>query len=938
MKCQLFPFQSIAVNNLRMRADNALASYRQYHIPQVISLQAPTGAGKTIIMSAFIEAVYNGTDKFLPQPNAIFVWLSDSPSLNEQSKLKIETKADRIQLGQCITIEDETFDQEKLDDGYIYFLNTQKLSISGNLSKKSDNRQYTIWETIQNTLIEKFDRLYFVIDEAHRGTLGTEAGIATSIMQRFLKGSKAHGLSPLPLVIGMSATAERFNKLVAGISSSTIHNENIKASDVRESGLLKERIIIIHPEDMQKYNEMAVLDRATDEWIEKCKHWRQYCTEQHYKQVEPAFLIQVKAGSSGLISNTDLVDVLCHIEKRVGRKFDNGEVVHTFGSTGDIDIAELTVPHVDPENISDNRKIKVVFFKENLSTGWDCPRAETMMSFRTAEDTTYIAQLLGRMVRTPLQNKVLVDDYLNDVRLFLPYFNKENVEKVVKELQSSEVDDIPVVIDEESIEVPKHEPWHVYHKVKIAPNPYAEAVEGLFGNEAEESVLPQKPIISYKYPIDSAKSDYANEDSGNSKEDNNYIKPQTDFSGGSELNSTSQSKLMTEEAHEQIEIFPAFDSKKVLQFINDRGLITYTIRSVQINNYLKSVLALAELLTSYNIYRNASDEVIKDMVNLIHEYIQNLKITGKYVAARKQVLQLKLSMHIFDIFGAKVENRKIDNLYSASDEILDPQLNNANAKLGYCGLPEHYARFYYDDDDPNSYKIDCILFAFSQECLDKLSKYAKDKFHELIDKYRSYVANKDEKCLSQYRRIVADGDTVSKHILRLPELIDVKIDDDGIEYKNHLYANDKGVAKIKLNTWEKDVIDEEMTRPDFVCWLRNLDRKSWSLCLPYKLEGETKAFYPDFIIVRSDPVSDYAIDILEPHGDDFKDNLAKAKSLAQYVDDELHVQRVQMIRKMHGKYWRLDFSKNEVREKVRQVITSDDFDKIFEVCGFSETK
>lgn len=223
MKCQLFPFQSIAVNNLRMRADNALASYRQYHIPQVISLQAPTGAGKTIIMSAFIEAVYNGTDKFLPQPNAIFVWLSDSPSLNEQSKLKIETKADRIQLGQCITIEDETFDQQELDDGYIYFLNTQKLSISGNLSKKSDNRQYTIWETIQNTLIEKFDRLYFVIDEAHRGTLGTEAGIATSIMQRFLKGSKAHGLSPLPLVIGMSATAERFNKLVAGISSSTIH-------------------------------------------------------------------------------------------------------------------------------------------------------------------------------------------------------------------------------------------------------------------------------------------------------------------------------------------------------------------------------------------------------------------------------------------------------------------------------------------------------------------------------------------------------------------------------------------------------------------------------------------------------------------------------------------------------------------------------------------
>ena len=46
-----------------------------------------------------------------------------------------------------------------------------------------------------------------------------------------------------------------------------------------------------------------------------------------------------------------------------------------------------------------------MFFKMALSTGWDCPRAEVMMSFRRAEDHTYIAQLLGRMVRTPLARR-----------------------------------------------------------------------------------------------------------------------------------------------------------------------------------------------------------------------------------------------------------------------------------------------------------------------------------------------------------------------------------------------------------------------------------------------------------------------------------------------------------------------------------------------------
>ena len=67
----------------------------------------------------------------------------------------------------------------------------------------------------------------------------------------------------------------------------------------------------------------------------------------------------------------------------------------------------------------------------------DCPRAETMMSFRRATDSTYIAQLLGRMVRTPLQMHINVDDSLNDVRLYLPYFNRENVAVVINELQES---------------------------------------------------------------------------------------------------------------------------------------------------------------------------------------------------------------------------------------------------------------------------------------------------------------------------------------------------------------------------------------------------------------------------------------------------------------------------------------------------------------------
>ena len=118
--------------------------------------------------------------------------------------MKIILKADKIQPGQCITISDDSFDQELLEDGHIYFLNTQKLGRSSRLVTGGDDRTWTIWQTLQNTAEQKGDHLYIVIDEAHRGMQDREAARATTIMQKFLKGSEADGWLPCQLS-GMSA-------------------------------------------------------------------------------------------------------------------------------------------------------------------------------------------------------------------------------------------------------------------------------------------------------------------------------------------------------------------------------------------------------------------------------------------------------------------------------------------------------------------------------------------------------------------------------------------------------------------------------------------------------------------------------------------------------------------------------------------------------------
>ena len=174
MKVNLIAFQEKAVKELRMDIADAMDSFRRREKTQVVSLQAPTGAGKTIIAASLIEDIFFGSTPadgttFDEQPEAIFVWLSDSPELNAQSKQKIELKTSKLRFGQCVTIAEESFDMEMLEYGHIYFLNTQKISRSGKLTQHSDNRQYTIWETLDNTIQNKSNRLYFIIDEAHRG-------------------------------------------------------------------------------------------------------------------------------------------------------------------------------------------------------------------------------------------------------------------------------------------------------------------------------------------------------------------------------------------------------------------------------------------------------------------------------------------------------------------------------------------------------------------------------------------------------------------------------------------------------------------------------------------------------------------------------------------------------------------------------------------------
>jgi type III restriction enzyme len=419
MKLKLKGFQEDYTNKLSMALRMAAREAAATASSQAVIFSSPTGSGKTLMVTAAIEKLMEGDGEYAADPRATFLWLSDQPEINEQTRRKmIETS--NLNSSQLIVV-DASFDQESFLPGKIYFLNTQKLGKEKQLVTHSDDRTFTIWETISNTLRNLPENFFVFIDEAHRGMAVNprDQKEAASIVQKFIVGIEGE-ISPVPIIIGISATPDRFDKLIQG-NLRVRRPVIVPPEAVRASGLLKNAIRLFYPTKNQP-TDMTMLRAAAKSWNEYSNHWERYCKAQNERNVKPILVVQVQDGTADNISNTNIEEVISVIDE-VGSLPVNA-FAHTFQEGIDLDFGGKKLRYLHPADINMDPDVLVVLFKTSLNTGWDCPRAEVMMSFRKAIDATLIAQLVGRMVRTPLARHVSSDDFLNMVSLYLPHFDQ----------------------------------------------------------------------------------------------------------------------------------------------------------------------------------------------------------------------------------------------------------------------------------------------------------------------------------------------------------------------------------------------------------------------------------------------------------------------------------------------------------------------------------
>lgn len=487
MKFTLKDYQEEAVRDVLDRLKKARRRWHDDGDRHAFSLTAATGAGKTVMAAAVFEALFYGNDdyNFEADQGAVVIWFSDDPSLNVQSMWRLHEASDKLTVSDLVTIEN-TFSRDSLEAGKIYFLNTQKLGKNsllvrghdpgGDGSAEDDTqlkimpdlRSFTIWDIIQNTIEDPSLTLYLVLDEAHRG-MKESADAKPTIVKQLINGTGS--VPGVPIVWGISATVERFNKAMEGAKGrDTLSNVVVDAKKVQDSGLLKDTIILDVPGEIGDFSTVLVR-RGTDKLKELSEAWANYAAQQgDAEAVVPLMVLQVQ----NTPDRNDIGEALKTVFER-WPDLQPAHVANVFGEHKTETFGSYSVPYIEPQRVQESKEVRILIAKDAISTGWDCPRAEVMVSFRAATDRTHITQLLGRMVRTPLARRIPGNQRLNSVDCLLPKFDKKSVQEVVASLMSGGEagDGVPirrVLINPEEMKPNPDVPDEVWTKLLALPS------------------------------------------------------------------------------------------------------------------------------------------------------------------------------------------------------------------------------------------------------------------------------------------------------------------------------------------------------------------------------------------------------------------------------------------------------------------------------------
>lgn len=354
---ELRDYQKIAIEGLHNKLQKVMSAPE----PGVVIFQAPTGSGKTVMVSETLKKLVKDKDE---EQHFAFVWISVR-MLHEQSKEKLERYYEDDRLISCSYFED--LQDREIAENEILFINWHSINKKDiNIYVKENEQDNNLNAIIQNTKDEG-RQIILIIDESHHTAASEKSRELIEV------------ISP-KVTIEVSATPHLHDN-VAEI-------ERVSLSAVKAEEMIKSEIAV-NPE----FLKLKIGSKDSDELVieQGLKKREQLASlfKKEKAEINPLMLIQLPDKHAELLDKKDdIVEIL----RKKGITENNGKLAIWLSED-----KSDTLPNIEKQD----NEVEVLIFKQAIALGWDCPRASILVIFRESKSFTFTIQTIGRIMRMP---------------------------------------------------------------------------------------------------------------------------------------------------------------------------------------------------------------------------------------------------------------------------------------------------------------------------------------------------------------------------------------------------------------------------------------------------------------------------------------------------------------------------------------------------------
>lgn len=370
--------------NIQKLVDGVLEQLDIDGMRRKIIFQAPTGAGKTVMMTEALCRIHETIADSDCQYNRVaFIWIAPN-ALHVQSYRSMKNAfTETHRLSPVVYDEMNLGSDGYIHPGEVFFVNWQSINKQKNVMVRGSEQTSSIYDIIDRTTREHNIPIVCVIDEEHMF-----AGENAAKSEKVLK------LINPKVEVRISATPK---------TKSPDAYIKIDRSQVINEGMIKMGISL-NPAVRGGQSDEALNIYLLGEAMKK----RKALAEAYRKlgiNINPLLLIQLPNDNSETLSRDEATlkeALLTNLEASYQSSTANGKVaVWLSGEKTNLDGIEKQDSMVD-----------AMIFKQAVAMGWDCPRAAVLLIYRKLSSETFTIQTVGRIMRMP-QQKFYTDPLLN---------------------------------------------------------------------------------------------------------------------------------------------------------------------------------------------------------------------------------------------------------------------------------------------------------------------------------------------------------------------------------------------------------------------------------------------------------------------------------------------------------------------------------------------